>query len=259
MKTIIIASMLALSSLSIANIATFDDLSLAPGTYENGATLSGGFVSDGLGFNNTYDATFDSWAGFGYSSIQDGTTAGFGNQYAAKPGLAHSGNNYGIAFEDSFTPVTPTISVPVGLSVSGLYVTNTTYAYFSMLDGDFFAKKFGGASGNDADWFKLTATGFNGVSTTGTADFYLADFRDSNNSNDYIVSDWQYFDLSGLGSATTIQFSLSSSDNGTFGMNTPAYFAIDDVAAVPEPASLAVLGLGVAVLVRRRKGVKSSN
>lgn len=259
MKTIIVTSVLAVTSMSFANTATFEDLSLAPGSFENGAGLAGaGFTSGGFSFNNSYDETFGTWSGFSYSNIQDGTTSGFGNQYAAKPGGAHGGNNYGVAFEDTFTPFTPTVSVPSGQSIAGLFVTNTSYAYFSMHDGDAFAKKFGGASGNDPDWFKVTATGFNGAAVTGTADFYLADFRDSDNANDYIVSDWRYFDLAGLGSATTIQFNLSSSDSGVFGMNTPAYFAIDDFSAVPEPASIAGLAFGMVALIRRRGG-KPSN
>ncbi|MBS1701685.1 MAG: DUF4465 domain-containing protein [Armatimonadetes bacterium] len=248
MKTHITLAALALSGASFANLATFDDLSLAPGSYENTAS----FASDGFGFNNSYDPTFGSWAAFAYSSVQDGTTAGFGNQYAAKPGAAHSGANYGVAFQDSFTPVTPTITVPTGQSLTGLWITNTTYAYYSMHDGDAFAKKFGGATGNDPDWFKVTATGLVGLTITGTADFFLADFRDADNSNDYIVSDWRYFDLTGLGAATSVQFTLSSSDNGAFGMNTPAYFAIDDVSSVPEPASLAIIGFGLVGLARRR-------
>ena len=258
MKKTILITLLAFTSLSFANIANFDDLSLAANSFQNGAGLSGGFTSQGFGFNNGYDPTFGSWGGFAYSNVQDGTTPGFGNQYAAKPGSAHSGSNYGVAFDDTFTPTAPTISVPVGLILVGAYVTNTSYDYFSMRDGDAFAKKFGGATGNDADWFKITATGFSGVSVTGTADFFLADFRDSNNANDYIVSDWRFFDLSGLGAATSVKFSLSSSDNGAFGMNTPAYFAIDDVGAVPEPTSIAGLSLGLVALFRRR-GARSSN
>jgi hypothetical protein len=257
MKKSLIISLLAITSTSFANITTFDDLSFANGSVENGSNLSGGFVSSGLGFNNSYDPTYDAWSGFGYSKVQDGVTSGFGNQYAAKPGVAHSGNNYGVAFDDLFTPFEPTISVPIGQRVTGLFITNTTYAYFSMHDGDAFAKKFGGATGNDADWFKVTAMGLNGSSVTGTADFYLADYRSANNADDYIVSEWRFFDLSGLGSASSVKFSLSSSDNGAFGMNTPAYFAIDDVSTVPEPATFVAVGTGIFGLIRRRRGGKS--
>jgi len=34
--------------------------------------------------------------------------------------------------------------------------------------------------------------------------------------------------LSSLGNLDSLSFTLSSSDNGAFGMNTPAYFCIDD-------------------------------
>jgi hypothetical protein len=46
-----------------------------------------------------------------------------------------------------------------------------------------------------------------------------------------------------------LEFSLSSSDIGSYGMNTPAYFALDMV--VPEPGTLVLLALG-GVLLRRK-------
>ena len=38
------------------------------------------------------------------------------------------------------------------------------------------------------------------------------------------------------------------SDIGAFGINTPQYFAIDDLRTIPEPASALLLGLGLAGL-----------
>ena len=120
----------------------------------------------------------------------------------------------------------------------------------AMRDSYFGAKKFGGASGDDADFFKLTITGFNGAAETGSVDFYLADYRFGDNSLDYIVSNWTYVDLSSLGTVNSLKFSLASSDSGTFGINTPAYFAMDNlsVTAVPEPSHALLFLSGLAVL-----------
>ena len=68
--------------------------------------------------------------------------------------------------------------------------------------------------------------------TETTADFYLADFRETGSKG--IVSDWQYFDLTGLGDVLLIYFTMDSSDGSTWGMNTPAYFAIDKFTAKYE-------------------------
>jgi len=42
------------------------------------------------------------------------------------------------------------------------------------------------------------------------------------------VNEWAYVDLTSLGSADSLQFFLSSTDVGIFGMNTPAYFCLDN-------------------------------
>ena len=57
---------------------------------------------------------------------------------------------------------------------------------------------------------------------------YLADYQFSDNSLDYIIKDWTWVDLTSLGASDSLSFSLSSSDNGMFGMNTPAYFCLDN-------------------------------
>ena len=109
-------------------------------------------------------------------------------------------------------------------------VTNTTYAALSMRDGDAFAKKFGGESGDDRDFFLLTIEGRDDEGdSVGSVEYYLADFRFDDNSRDYIVDQWTMVDVSSLAGATQLEFSLSSSDVGQFGMNTPAYFAVDHI------------------------------
>ena len=82
---------------------------------------------------------------------------------------------------------------------------------------------------NDTDWFKLTIWGYTGGNlTVDSVEFYLADYRFPNNSQDYIIKDWNWVDLISLGAIDSLTFVLSSSDVGSFGMNTPAFFAIDN-------------------------------
>ena len=65
---------------------------------------------------------------------------------------------------------------------------------------------------------------------TGDVTLYLADFRFGDNSQDYIIDAWTAVNLSSLGQVKTLEFSVSSSDTGDFGINTPTYFAIDNIA-----------------------------
>jgi Domain of unknown function (DUF4465) len=246
---------------ALASQSTFDDLGLSPNSHENGANLAGSFNSGGLLFNNDYTPAFGGlWSGFAYSNRTDTVTPGLPNQYSAftgggsdPTGATVAGGAYGLGFISEI----PTITLPLGETPASLRVTNTTYAALSMRDGDSFAKKFGGPTGNDPDFFKLTITGLGAGNTIlGSVDFYLADFRFANNAQDYILSSWTEVNVSTLGAATQkLQFALTSSDNGMFGMNTPAYFAIDNVKTVPEPAGATLFAMGLAglVAIRRRR------
>jgi Domain of unknown function (DUF4465)/PEP-CTERM motif len=246
-----LAAFLLLASQTSAQTTTinFEDKSLPPDSFYNGSDLAGGFTSGGAFFNNSYSPAFGAWSGWSYSNIKDVTTAGFGNQYAAYalPGGGGVGGagNFGVAF--NFSPGDARITLPAGSLPLSVSITNTTYAALSMKNGDSFAKKFGGGTGNDPDFFLLTIQGRDSSdSITGTVPFYLADYRFTDNTLDYIVSTWQSVDLSTLpGTTKSLTFDLTSSDNGEFGMNTPSYFALDSllVTAVPEPSTLALLSI----------------
>jgi hypothetical protein len=220
---------LTMAAAAKASIATFEDLNLPPESYWNGSDGSGAFTSAGLQFNNLYDSTYKSWEGFSYSNITDNIMADIAGQYNAVPGTGQGGTtNYAVCFV-GWTQI-PTVTFNTAGFVYGLYVTNNNTTYYSMLNGGMIAKKFGGFSGNDPDWLLLTITGKDTDGTiTGTVDFYLADYRFADNSVDYIGDSWEYIDLSSLGQVKSMEFNLSSSDVGDWGMNTPAYFALDTI------------------------------
>ncbi|MEM9364816.1 MAG: DUF4465 domain-containing protein [Planctomycetota bacterium] len=228
--------------------ADFEDLSpvVPPLGFRNNAGESGEFVSGGLSFSNSFDNSFgfDSWSGFALSKVQDSTTPGFFNQYAAFPGAGAESSTYAVSFASSPSVIQrDDDSGPF----ESLAITNTTYAALSMLNGDAFAKKFGGESGDDEDFFRVTITGRDrDGESTGEIEVFLADYRFENADDDFILDDWLTIDLTGLADATSLSFALDSTDVGQFGMNTPAYFAIDNVttAATESAATLTVERIG---------------
>jgi hypothetical protein len=213
-------------------VSTFEALPLNLNSYWNGSSNPMGttFTDGNSIFPNFYDTSWGGfWAsGFAYSNIKDSTTAGTVNMYAARTAEGYNGsNNYVVAQQNAIIKLAGNA---VGKVVSGFYVTNSTYAALSMKDGDMFSKKFGGISGNDPDWFKLVVKKYIGGNLDAdSVEFYLADYRFSNNTQDYIISTWEWVDLSSLGNADSLLFTLSSSDVGQWGMNTPAFFCIDNI------------------------------
>jgi hypothetical protein len=164
-----------------------------------------------------------------------------------------------VAYDDGAWSESDIITLPSPAGVLGFYINNTTYAALAMRDGDAFSRKFCAESN---DWFKVTITAQNeNDEVTGTNEFYLADFRFADTNQNYIVTNWTWISLTNLGSnVKSLHFVLSSSDNGAWGMNTPAYFALDDFRVDPispalgdtaswdssGPANLMVYALGYA-------------
>lgn len=231
--------------------ATFEALTLSPDSYWNGSATPLGttFASGDAIFPNFYDPAFGGyWAsGWAYSNMKDSTTAGFGNMYSARTAIgAVASANYAIGQQGAILNLAP---AAIGGVVNGVYVTNTTYAAIAMRDGDAFARKFGDTTGTGSglpiqgtypDWFKLSITGYRlGSIITDTVHFYLADYRFPISLQDYIVTNWQYVDLTSLGNVDSLMFGLSSSDVGMWGMNTPAFFAIDNLVTASLTTNIA--------------------
>ncbi|TVQ91177.1 MAG: DUF4465 domain-containing protein [Bacteroidetes bacterium] len=223
-------------------LADFSNLSLQEESFWNGSDESGGFESGLAFFPNSYNAEWGAWSGWAYSNISDNTTPGWMNQYSAITGAAINGEPeepgiYAISYV-SWPGTVISYNNPSAHQIKGLFVTNATYAALSMTYGDDFSKKFGGETGDDPDWFKLSVTGMRNGDETATVDYYLADYRFEDNSKNYIIQTWQWLELSSLGKVDSLMFMLSSSDLGDWGMNTPAYFAVDHIFIVPDLAPI---------------------
>lgn len=207
--------------------AEFEDVTLGSEGYWIGEEGENEIFSGGWIFTNYYSSYF--WGGFTVSNHTDMTQTGMNAQYTAAAEGGYDGSaQYGVAYTMG---AQTEISASDGEShtVTGCYVTNNLWTYQSIVEGDNTATPFGGTSGNDPDWFKLTATGKNANGqTVGTLDFYLADYRFENNDEDYVLNTWEWFDLSPLGSVASISFSLESTKTNDYGMLTPAYFCIDN-------------------------------
>ena len=209
--------------------ATFDDVTLGASGYWQGEEGENEMFSGGWMFTNYYSQAYSFWGGFTASNHTDLTQTGMDAQYTAITAGGYNGSSqYGVAY--TFGAQTDVYaSDGIAHTVTGCYVTNNLWAYQSVVEGDASSTPFGGTTGNDPDWFKLTATGKNAAGqTVGTLDFYLADYRFSYNEEDYVVDTWEWFDLSPLGAVHTISFSLSSTKSNAYGMLTPAYFCIDN-------------------------------
>ena len=212
-------------------IATFEEIEVPADGHMSVATEEDDerteFVSGGYEFATGCMSDWDYWYWFGYANRTKNTFETLDDQWNNVVGGGYDGSaNYGVAFAAEFNGpcyVTPLSEEPV--VVPGFYITNSSYVYNSLTGGDSFAKKFG-----LGDWFKLTITGYDADDeVTGTKEYYLADLRDAEKA--YIINDWRYVDLSGLGKVAKLGFELTSTDNGAYGMNTPAYFCFDNFGA----------------------------
>ena len=209
-------------------VATFENLQIGEEGHMSVSTEADDerteFTSGDYTFATGCMHDWDYWYWFGYANQTETTYETLDDQWRNIVGGGYNGSaNYGVAFCAAFNgPCYVTVPGDEGAVVPGFYITNSAYAYTSMLNGDGFAKKFG-----LGDWFKLTITGYDANNeATGTKEYYLADLRDADKA--YIINDWRYVDLSGLGKVKKIGFALTSTDTGDYGMNTPAYFCLDD-------------------------------
>lgn len=169
--------------------------------------------------------------GFTYTNKTDVTTPGY-NNLSAITGKGKNGKVYLTSNTNSYTPAQITNLDTSKYEFKGAWVTNTTYSYLAIKDGNDGGGMVKGPF-TENDWYKLTAIGYKtDGSKIGSVDFYLADFR---NSKKEIINTWQWFDWSSLKNADYITFEMSSTDYNEYEqMNTPSYFCLDGITLIEK-------------------------
>lgn len=136
------------------------------------------------------------------------------NYQLAVPVINGSSKNFAVAYCDASVY----FSDGKARVIKSMEVCPTTYALGVAFYGDGYAAALTGEN----DFFMLTITGMNGEEKAGEVTVDMA--RGGN-----FLKEWKKVDLSKLGEVTSLSFTMSGSDNSSYGVKTPTYFAFDNV------------------------------
>lgn len=192
-------------------------------TDEGNTWLRGGtFVDSGFSF---------SFGGAAVSNyvLEDETQADYKRQlslWTSRPqgkGGHNDSANFCVVFTGIGLGLLPAITFADGKEhvIDHMYVANIAYTANSLLNIE--SEKAG-----DDDWFCVTATGYD-LAENETGEVTINLFADGE-----IVRDWTKWDLSPLGRVSSVKFECTGSVQNTYGLATPTYFAMDDIAVRTE-------------------------
>ncbi len=254
-KTIILFALLFTSIFVNAQIYETETFEGLTSVIDSGQVLNGksmfkkyesGFGSFQFGWDTSYGGYWaKNWAASRVIFNKEETSDFAKHLYAAKPGygcesadydfVSHSGskNVFLVGQNNSGFRLNPTTRNAT--QVVQLRISNSTYAFNSMKFGDFVGKKFSAA---DKDSFVLIITGFLGSQKQFSKRVYLADYRFTDVNKNFMLDTWQIVKFNQNETADSLSFTMESSDNGQFGMNTPAFFVMDNVTVALFPSSL---------------------
>ncbi|MBN2776699.1 MAG: DUF4465 domain-containing protein [Bacteroidales bacterium] len=227
----ILTIIMGVTTVMAQTVLDFEELSLEPESHWNGSDLSGSFTSNYASFFNNYDQQYGMWDGFAYTNETDNSTFDWTNQYSSASGNGvYSSSNYAVSFVGSdwmgdYSPIPTVIKFDpetMPESIPGMYLSLNANSSLYMADGDYYS--------NQKHYLTLR---INAYSTTEyyavSKDIILADYRFSNAEDGFKFDTWQYVDLTWAEGTDSLTFILLSSDSGEYGLNTPAYFCIDNI------------------------------
>ncbi|MBO7572940.1 MAG: DUF4465 domain-containing protein [Bacteroidales bacterium] len=227
-KTVLMVAALLCAFACFSQVVDFENLTLEN---ENsswiGADGTGHFTSSYLTLYNDYDN--GSWQGFAYTNGTDTETNYYTNLSSC---VGHGAGN-------STTYVTGYIGldwmggtydpIPMGMRINTENAGNFANrgAYFCM---PVLLKKYVDNSyASHNYYFKLKASAYANGTLLGEREIVMADFTEGHS---YKMDDWTFVDLSWINGADSLNFiALSNDDAGGYGINTPAYFCMDNFGA----------------------------
>lgn len=216
------------SFVCVAQVADFEDLTLNPNSSWYGSADAEYFESSFLTLYNDYTEMYDSWQGFAYTNTTDAETFSYTN-LSSVAGGGHNSENYVLGFigMDWMTDYSP---IPVSIKINtaecgnmenrGAYFCLSTYTSKYIDNGDMYA--------TNHYYYKLGVSAYSNSQLIVSREIVMADFTDANS---YKMDSWEFVDLSWIENADSVTFTAISNDAGEWGINTPAYFCIDDFGA----------------------------
>ncbi len=209
-------------------VADFEDLDLEAESSWHGDTDGDTyFYSGSYRFTNSYTLAWDSWMGFAYANISDSSYVpewGYDNQYKnAAGGGALGSATYGVVYDHGVVDLLE--AGEEGAEIPGCYVTNNIMLYNAAVNGD----TYSGGPFEEGDYFKVLFRGVRPDGDTAVIEYYLADCRDADSAEHYILDTWEWVDLSGLGAVGQLLIGFEGSRVNQYGPLLPSYMAIDKV------------------------------
>jgi len=225
-KIKLLISCLVLGTSLSAQNATFESFLSQKDTFLNGSDVSPKekiFTEGIYNFSCQFDSTYNYWlGGFAISSVTDSSTPSYPNVYG---NITARGDSNSLVFTVGQNGAK--MNLTGGSFLKQLAITNTTYAFKSMESGDFMAKKF---TSKDKDSLVVMIYGYADTILRDSSLIYLADFTNDDSSKAFMLNNWKTIDFGLTFNGTNNYiFEMRSSDNSQGWMNTPGFFAIDNV------------------------------
>ncbi|HBC29194.1 MAG TPA: hypothetical protein DC006_06005 [Prevotellaceae bacterium] len=161
-----------------------------------------GFSEGGAAISNYLDANVDSLHSY--------------DTQLAVP-VSNGSSNFVVVYDEA----TLSFSDGVAREVKSIDMIGTTYMLSVAKQGNGIAR----ALTLGTDYLNVKIKGFNGTNPTDSVNVALC-------AAGGFMTKWCTCSIASLGKVTSLKFTMEGSDTGEYGLNTPAYFALDNVVIV---------------------------